>query len=278
MNKTQKNILDIVEYLIVFILIMYVVDSLVNAGSMLSRGYSMGDVWKVLQHGALDSDSVTIIVSSVISSVLTIAWFAWRKWTPLSRGYVASRPWTALVWVALLTIGTILPSLWLQDQFNFSMPSSTMKLLAGVMSQPVGYLAVGVLAPVAEEMVFRGAILRTLLKLFDNRWHWIAILISALLFGLIHGNDAQFVHALLIGLLLGWTYYRTDSIIPGIVLHWVNNTVAYVAFNLMPGIQDMKFIDLCQGSHTKMLIYLGSSLCILLPSLFQLSFRLKKNN
>jgi len=278
MNKTQKNILDIIEYFIVFVLIQLVITSLVNAGGMLSRGYSMEEVWKVFKQGALNLDSVTLIVSSVISSVLTIAWFAWRKWTPLSRGYVASRPWTALIWVVMLTVGTILPSLWLQDQFNFSMPDSTEKLLTGVLSKPVGYLAVGVLAPVVEEMVFRGAILRTLLKCFSHRWHWTAILISALLFGLVHGNAAQFAHALLIGLLLGWTYYRTDSIIPGIVLHWVNNTVAYVAFNLMPGIQDMKLIDLCQGSHTKMLIYLGSSLCILLPSLFQLSFRLKKNN
>ena len=61
-----------------------------------------------------------------------------------------------------------------------------------MMHNPFGYVAIGVIVPFAEEIVFRGAILRNLLRLFDGK-PWAAILISAIIFGLVHGNSAQFL-------------------------------------------------------------------------------------
>ena len=87
---------------------------------------------------------------------------------------------------------------------------------------------------------------------------------------------AQGIHAFVIGLLLGWLYYRTGSIVPGIVLHWVNNTVAFVMFNVMPELSDGKLIDLFHGNNRMMVYALMFSLCILLPSLFQLAMRTRK--
>ena len=88
--------------------------------------------------------------------------------------------------------------------------------------------------------------LRNLLRLFDGK-PWAAILISAIIFGLVHGNSAQFLNASLLGILLGWMFYRTGSIIPGFVLHWVNNTVVYVVANLMPGFEDASLSQLSNG-------------------------------
>ena len=125
-------------------------------------------------------------------------------------------------------------------------------------------------------MVFRGAILRALLNLTGNRRHWVAIVCSALIFGLVHMNLAQGLHAFLIGLLLGWFYYRTGSILPGIALHWVNNSVAYLMFNLMPELADGKLIDLFHGSDRTMYLGLAFSLCVALPSMFQLALRMRR--
>lgn len=136
-------------------------------------------------------------------------------------------------------------------------------------------VAIGVLAPFAEEVVFRGAILRTLLGLMSKKNHWVAIMISAAIFGLAHANVAQFVNALLLGLLLGWMYYRTKSLVPGILLHWVNNTMAYVLANIMPQ-SDGKLIDLFHGDEKTMYYAVGFSLCIMIPSFIQLVIRLKK--
>ena len=87
-------------------------------------------------------------------------------------------------------------------------------------------------------------------------------------------NPAQMPHAFLIGLLLGWMYWRTDSIVPGVVYHWVNNTVAYILYNIYPD-PDLTLVEMF-GSEQKVLMALGFSLLIFLPSLFQLNQRLAK--
>ena len=58
-----------------------------------------------------------------------------------------------------------------------------------------GYVALGMMVPIAEEIVFRGAILRVLQNALGERKRWIAIVISALIFGIIHFNLAQGLHA-----------------------------------------------------------------------------------
>lgn len=83
-------------------------------------------------------------------------------------------------------------------------------------------LAVCVLAPVLEEMLFRGVVLRGLLARYPRGQ---AIAVSALLFGLVHLNIYQFVIGTLLGLLLGWLYERTRSLIPCIGLHAAYNSL-----------------------------------------------------
>ena len=162
------------------------------------------------------------------------------------------------------------------EQLNLTLPIEMEEVLKSMMSNRWGYLALGILAPIAEEMVFRGAILRSLLRYFNGRMPWIPIVVSALLFGLVHGNVAQSSNAFLMGLLLGWFYHRTGSIVPGIVLHWINNTVAYVMYQLLPHQADGRLIDLFHGDDKRMYLGLLCSLLIFAPALFQLSFRLKK--
>jgi len=73
-----------------------------------------------------------------------------------------------------------------------------------------------ILAPVLEEMLFRGIILRAFLLQYPR---WTAITGSALLFGFAHFNIYQFVVAFMLGTLAGWLYERTRSLAPCIALH-----------------------------------------------------------
>ena len=276
MSNTGKNVLNAVWYLVVFLLIQFVMSIVVSCTWLMVRGFDFSAALKYVTSGNAAKDSTMIIIYSALSSALTIALFAWRKWSPFSREYIAGKPCMVILWVVLLTLGTIIPSEWMDEQINIPMPDQLSKIFAGIMSERWGYLAIGVLAPLAEEMVFRGAILRTLLKIFNKRLYWIPIVFSALLFGAVHGNMAQFIHASIIGLLLGWMYYRTDSIVPGVVFHWVNNTAAFIIYNLMPAAENAKLVDLFGGNEHAVWLSLGFSLCILLPSLYQLSFRLNK--
>jgi membrane protease YdiL (CAAX protease family) len=212
------------------------------------------------------------IASLSLFSLVVIVVFAWCRWTPVNRKYMRSRPWVVLIWSALAALGAILPSLWLQDVLP-ELPNFIEDEFEDILSNRWGYFAVGLFAPIAEEFVFRGAALRALLN--GTRKPWVAIILSALLFSLAHLNPAQMLHAFLVGLLLGWMYWRTGSIIPGIVYHWVNNTVAYVGENLLPGQTD-HLSDLFGGNQQSMMLSILFSLCIFVPAIYQLHLNMRK--
>lgn len=82
------------------------------------------------------------------------------------------------------------------------------------------YLYAGLLAPIVEELLFRGLILRTLMP-FGKKF---AILASAFLFGIFHGNLVQSPFAFAVGLVLGYTAVE-HSIGWAMVLHMFNNLI-----------------------------------------------------
>lgn len=283
MEKDKLLIRDIL-YVVLFAALFFVIQFAVEAGGALIFGLDKGlSVTDVLLGMASGKYSKVLTATVVLSSLITIALYGKLKWSPVSRSYLKSKPWFVIFWVVFLALGTILPLEWIYEHIQLTMPEQTTQLFEGIMKEPWGYAAIGLLVPVAEEMVFRGGILRKLLEMFSSpvggkagNWnHWIPIIISALIFGVMHGNVAQGVHAFLIGLLLGWMYYRTGSIIPSVAFHWVNNSVAYAMYNLMPQMNDGKLIDLFHGNDKMMYLGLAFSLCILVPAIIQLAVRMK---
>jgi membrane protease YdiL (CAAX protease family) len=95
---------------------------------------------------------------------------------------------------------------------------------------PIGAaILVIVVAPLLEEYLFRGLILRGLLT---HHRRIVAVGIAALAFGIAHGNVRQFFLAVIIGLAFGWWYVRTRSVGPGIIGHATFNAVAWGAAQL----------------------------------------------
>lgn len=275
MRKTIRDIINIIWYVFIFVFIQFFCWLIIWITWSFIQGNDMESVLANVRGAILDNE-YTIITTHIISSLLIVCLFFLQDWTPFKRTYLQSRPWTTLFWVGLMVFGTIIPSIWLDEQLGVDLSENAEKMLSQMMGNPLGYLAVGIMAPLAEEVVFRGAVLRTLLKMMEDKWHWIAILISALIFGAFHGNMAQFVHGTLIGLLIGWMYYRTKSIVPGLVFHFVNNSIAYVMYNLMPNTHEASLIDIFKGSQSNVYWALAFSLCIFLPALYQLFLRLKE--
>ena len=268
----KRGLTDVVLYLIIFIVVQII---MMYAGAGIWAGIKGEGYQATLQAASTGGNAILAALVSAFSSVITLIIFLKTKWTPLTRGYLLSKPWGTLLWVALFSLGTIIPLSFLYEQLGIEMDENTQQIITSMMKEPWGYVAVGILAPLAEEVVFRGAILRTLLGIMSKKNHWVAIIISAAIFGVVHANLAQFINALLMGLLLGWMYYRTKSLVPGILLHWVNNTMAYVLANIMPQ-SDGKLIDLFHGDEKTMYYAVGFSLCIMIPSFIQMIIRLKK--
>ncbi len=81
-----------------------------------------------------------------------------------------------------------------------------------------------VLPAVAEEFAFRGVIMQSLRKYGD----WFAIIASAVIFGLLHGNMMQMPFAIIAGIILGYVVVVTGSLWAGMILHFFNNFLSFV--------------------------------------------------
>lgn len=96
----------------------------------------------------------------------------------------------------------------------------------------VNLFIMALLPAIAEELFFRGALQKVLLRL--SHQPWIAILVSSLVFALLHGTFFKFIPIFTIGLLLGTVYYITRNIWYTIIIHFLNNAVAVLAIYFAP--------------------------------------------
>lgn len=225
-------------------------------------------VWKTVT--GVSRSANMLIAASAVYSVLLLVLFLWRGWAVLSPAWFRKSDKAILFWAGIAALGTIVPFTWLQE-FLPELDEGTAETYRSIAQAPLGYVTLCLFAPFVEEVVFRGAILRSLLS--NKMKPWTAIILSAALFAVVHLNPAQMPHAFIIGLLLGWMYCRTGSILPGVTLHWVNNTVVYALIVLAPQLENMTLIQIF-GSNTRIALAVGCSFCILLPALYQI-FRIR---
>lgn len=87
-------------------------------------------------------------------------------------------------------------------------------------------IATFVIAPIGEELFFRGVIMGYAKRYMPPA---IAILFQGVLFGLYHGNIVQGIYACILGCLLGYVAYKSESLIPGMILHFsINLSVLFI--------------------------------------------------
>jgi membrane protease YdiL (CAAX protease family) len=93
-------------------------------------------------------------------------------------------------------------------------------------------LLLAVLAPLVEELVFRGLLYGWLAGRWGKNVGWI---VSSLAFAAAHTEPAHIVLVFPLGLLFGWLRQRTDSLLPSLVAHIANNGLALVAAAYLDG-------------------------------------------
>ena len=127
----------------------------------------------------------------------------------------------------------------LADSLNILMPEAPEwfeKVMEQIMDAPVWItlISVSVFAPLFEEWLCRGMVLRGLLQ----KTHPVsAILVSAAFFAVLHMNPWQALPAFLLGILFGYVYYKTGSLKLTMLMHCVNNTMA-VVFSKIPSLEE----------------------------------------
>lgn len=113
---------------------------------------------------------------------------------------------------------------------NPDLPSSP--YANGVVAILMNTVSIAVVPAIMEEYVFRGVILGMLRRFGDG----FAIVVSAALFGIVHGNIIQSSFAFVVGIILAYIVVRTNSLLPGIIIHFINNfrslLVTVVGYNV----------------------------------------------
>ena len=172
-----------------------------------------------------------------------------------------------------------LPNYWNMQLTNKSSIMSqfydaVMELMKQMTGGPLwsSFLVVAIFAPIFEEWLCRGMVLRGLLTKMKPAS---AIVISAIFFAVIHANPWQALNAFLIGLVMGYVYYKTGSLILTMIIHFVNNGTSVILSNV-ESLKDYDYwIDIL-GKQNYTIVFLVSC-CILAACLYAFS-RIKLEN
>lgn len=205
----------------------------------------------IIMLGAADVNSVGEVVKNpwlmaagLTSANLVLLLLFWkrrytRNWVKYGFTYGEEFSTGKLcLWAVVGAIGCLMLEVLAQEYLPIPTDPELGEWLGMLMLNPLGILGVCLIGPLAEEAIFRGAILR---RLLEKKWNpWIAIVISAIIFAIVHGNFEQGLTAIIMGCFMGWIYYRTRSIMPCFLVHAVNNTTATViALTMSESMADM---------------------------------------
>ncbi len=250
---------------IFYLLLFFVIQTMVLIPVMLVHGLVNGGGFNAAQ------GQVMVVTAVLYSIALVVVFLKCKYWVP-NLDFVRSKPFRAIAIVALFTIPyviveqgfiSLLPEEWVKDDLG--------EMFESMADDPFCIFALGFFVPIAEEVLFRGAILKALMQ-WDRINVWQAIIISALFFSLAHMNPAQIPGAFASGLLLGWMFYRTGSILLGCVLHVINNSFAYFLMLAFPELdEDAKMIDFFNGDATLMCSTIAVSAVVLVAGIYLLN-------
>ena len=212
-------------------------------------------------HFGTSGMAAILALGIIISGILTvfimnrIKMIKWRVANPLTIGWKKA----PLAIVGAL-MGIIAANL-LNEKLN--LPNLIEAEMSEMCHTFLGVLAIAVIGPIIEEIVFREGIIGYMIRRGQHRW--VAILFSAIMFGIIHLNPAQIPFAFIMGIILGVVYVRSHSIVLTSIIHILNNTIAVIEIlALGDRANDISYAELLGGPGIAWgYIIICSALCAL---------------
>lgn len=251
--KSYPSILDAVHLIVLYLFIQSIVDF----------PLAMLDYYKGTDY--LSNPVKNLLLG--LGSTLFIFYFAWKKaGVPLKQLFPAQKfnililvPLLVFLWAAHNIIGEIN----LRLERILPAPAWFVELFSMIFDNDYGILGavirVVIIAPVVEELIFRGIIMHGLMRNYSG---FTAVWVSALMFALFHLNPWQLPATFILGILLGILMLRTRNIYLCIIGHAINNGLVFLSIQYWGEIQKTQFV---QSSKTSQLII---SLLVVAATLF----------
>ena len=202
---------------------------------------------KGIERAVLDSSETVQVLSYVINPVIFILYFIiynavfkLKARDAFSDGQkISLLPISVSIVLAIIAIFLFTPLMDLVEYGFMNLgynPDNTIpmqdKMSASFSSFMLGLVIYALLPAIAEEIVFRGVIQKSILSKYNG---FTAIFVSTLLFVLMHGALQQTVYQLIMGIMLGYVACVGGSILYSIILHFLNNAfvLLFGCFNLV---------------------------------------------
>ena len=172
------------------------------------------------------TDQISLL-SGAATLIFLAVFFLLRRKNPLKEcGFLATRGrqvfmaagLAPILYLATTLILGALPQEWLEDYMEASAALNDTGLLM--------MLATVIFAPLVEEIVFRGLVLTRLRRGMPG---WLAVLITALAFGVCHGQIVWIAYAFVLGTIFGFMALRARSIWPSLTAHLIFNGIGHLS-------------------------------------------------
>lgn len=181
------------------------------------------------------------VLFQVLVEILLLYWYTHKKYNVTIKDF-GFRPTPTLKTLELAIVLFLLVAIG-QNVFIVGMELIGIPKMGeqGILTQlleqdmiPVWFMFVfaGIIAPVTEELIFRGFMLSALINKWGFKW---GIVIGSFMFSIAHFQVQAALLLFLMGMLLSILYIRTKSLWPGIIFHSVNNTLAMVLLVMSHG-------------------------------------------
>ena len=198
---------------------------------------TLPSIWVELMNNGGDVNAFTgtesnnnIVGITMVLSGIAMIWhlihFKYVKFNLKSFGEVSGK--TIGLSIPLIVAGMIFINLC--SEF-IGLPDMMQDTFRAMSRNVFGIISIAIMAPLVEELLFRGAIQGHLLRKGMKPLN--AILIASAVFGIVHMNPIQIPFAFAIGMIFGWLYYRTGSVVPGMIGHFINNSIATIQMALL---------------------------------------------
>lgn len=222
-NSTFNKIVRIVIPIFVFYLCMVISEYL---GFIVYAKANNLDINKLSDLFNNNNNAVSIV--SLISKIFTLIIFVilYSKSIFKSKSRFNFKPQILLYYIPPIILGIVSNYLVNIIKIVYN-DKEYIRSQTIINSQPILMIVITtiLISPLLEEIVFRGVLFEEIRNNIDSKY---AIIISAILFAIIHGNITQGIYALIVGLYLGYLKSKFDNIIIPITVHILMNIVALV--------------------------------------------------
>jgi uncharacterized protein len=240
-EKPFPGILPSIGWIVLYFALQIVVTAVI-IGIVMAMTNSAGGSAQAIDPLAISKDGVLIMWGLIASAAvqLLLMWLYLRKGDRAQQ--MGLTHFGRLSWAKTLavSIGAVVAATIFNYAYaNYVIPGMPMqdemaKILASIPRTPLnismGFLAIAGLAPLIEELLFRGLLQKSLAYKLPI---WAAITLSALTFSLVHMQPYAIPALMAVGAAFGYIYHKTGSLRVTIILHMINNALALLLTQAM---------------------------------------------